>query len=149
MIQDKSFFQRIFNGDKDIFRFVFLITGVPFHFNEQLPGVSVTKSMKKDCIVHFHSVHEALNGDLNGSVYDAPPLFFHQLKQRDSESFNRYLLPPEQARNQASYCVSTNKHITGTHHEGIILHTPNYGSALVSYAEQLFNFSDSEWAKVQ
>jgi len=33
MIQDKSFFQRLFNGDKDIFRFVFLITGVPFHYN--------------------------------------------------------------------------------------------------------------------
>eukprot|EP01032_Pedospumella_encystans_P009120 gene9120-10767_t len=90
MIQDQAFFRRIFNGDKDIFRFVFLITGVPFHFNDQLPGVSVTESMKKDCIVHFHSEQSTSSG----SDYDEPPLFFHQLKQRDPKSFSRYLLPP-------------------------------------------------------
>lgn len=144
MIQDRAFFRRIFNGDKDIFRFVFLITGVPFHFNEQLPGVSVTKSMKKDCIVHFHS-----ENPIAGSPgYDQPPLFFHQLKQRDPKSFNRYLFPPVHTRKQASYCISTNKYITGEYQDGLELHTPKYGSALVQYAELLFNISDTEWTKV-
>ena len=145
MIQDQAFFRRIFNGDKDIFRFVFLITGVPYHFNEQLPGVSFTESIKKDCLVHFHSEKTISSG----SDYDQPPLFFHQLKQRDPKSFNRFLLPPVHSRKQASYCVSTNKHIIGEHHEGLELHTPEYGSALVQYAELLFNISDTEWAKVQ
>ena len=145
MIQDQAFFRRIFNGDKDIFRFMFSITGVPFHFNEQLPGVSVTESMKKDCIVHYHREQSTSSG----FDYDQPPLFFHQLKQRDPKSFNRYLLPPVHTRKQASYCVSTNKHITGEHHEGLELHTPEYGSALTQYAEVLFNISDTEWAKVR
>ena len=145
MIQDQAFFRRIFNGDKDIFRFVFLITGVPFHFNEQLPGVSVTENMKRDCIVHFHCEKPISSG----SGYDQPPLFFHQLKQRDPKSFNRFLLPPVHARKHASYCVSTNKHITGEHHQGLELHAPKYGSALVDYAALLFNISDTEWAKVQ
>eukprot|EP01032_Pedospumella_encystans_P009910 gene9910-11626_t len=145
MIQDQAFFRRIFNGDKDIFRFVFLITSVPFHFNEQLPGVSVTKSMKKDCIVHYHREQSTSSG----SGYDEPPLFFHQLKQRDPKSFNRFLLPPVYARKHASYCVSTNKHITGEYHQGLELHAPKYGSALVQYAEILFNISDTEWAKVR
>jgi len=51
MIQDTAFFKRIFNGDKDLFRFMFLISGVPFQFNTVLPGVSVTRGMKKDCVV--------------------------------------------------------------------------------------------------
>jgi len=105
--------------------------------------------MKKDCIVHFHCAHGTLNRVLNGSAYDAPPLFFHQLKQRDPESFNRYLLPPIHARKHASFCVSTNKHITGSRSLGLELYTPNYDSDLVVYAEHLFNLSDIEWAKVQ
>jgi hypothetical protein len=55
MIEDTRFLKRIFNGDKDIFRIVHLMTGEPFTFVHHLPGYSTTSTdySSRDCLSHY------------------------------------------------------------------------------------------------
>lgn len=157
MIEDERFFKKIFNGtsllslshiypmmilgDKDIFRFIFLLTGQQFYYVPYIPGFSlavVSKPSKlswnrffrehmdslfpltsrslrnedivnevgmfsgRDCILHYFS-------SSNDYVTDKGfPLFFHQLKARDHESFTKYALLPSVAQNLPSGSVSEN-----------------------------------------
>ncbi len=53
MIEDELFYKKIFNGDKDIFRFIFLIMGEPFHFVSRFPGYSTNLNKGRDCITQY------------------------------------------------------------------------------------------------
>jgi hypothetical protein len=52
MTDDKKKIQKVFNGDKDIFRFIFLITGQPFYFVPYFPGYSSFGDYR-DCLTHY------------------------------------------------------------------------------------------------
>ena len=51
-IEDTQFLKKTVNGDKDIFRFMHLISGEPFHFIPHFPGYSFSNH-ERDCLVHF------------------------------------------------------------------------------------------------
>jgi hypothetical protein len=108
MYEDRAFFHRVFNGDKDIFRFVFLLTHTPFHYVDRVPGYSVDDRGRRDCLVHYHDqnkrvrVKNVANSNNTGESGAASlwftdshqvsvPLFFHQFKVRSSSAFKRYV----------------------------------------------------------
>lgn len=80
LIQDSAFFGRVFYGDKDIFRFIFLITGVPFHFMG-IPGISVDASGRQDSLLHFHSSA----GDAESDLADPPLSIQQQQPQKEQQ----------------------------------------------------------------
>ena len=51
-IEDKKFLKIPINGDKDIFRFIFLISGQEFSYVSHFPGYSYY-NYHRDCLVHF------------------------------------------------------------------------------------------------
>jgi hypothetical protein len=109
-IEDKAFLKLPINGDKDIFRFAHLITGEPFHFVAHFPGYSYSGG-HRDCLVHyFTSKTSAIdisprNDSSNVPLTSEKPMFFHQLKTRDPDSFTRFLRVPLKDRNAPSACV--------------------------------------------
>lgn len=138
LMQD-SFFSRVFYGDKDIFRYMFLLTGVPFHYLD-MPGISVDKEGRQDSLLHFHSpgmtqlqppeinccnswinntAFSAQYAGANAAHCDTPdeskgmpqlPLFVHQLRKRDPGALLRFLRVPSERRHCASYCLTPQKH---------------------------------------
>ncbi len=88
------------NGDKDIFRLIFLMMGEPFKFMEYLPDVSATytdKEVKRANFIHYWHHHEWKYNYSNFSVGDIipnknehslnrTPFFIHQLKYKDSSA---------------------------------------------------------------
>jgi hypothetical protein len=119
LIEDRKFFKKIINGDKDIFRFVHLITGQPFYFVPHFPGYSFS-GHERDCLVHFYtpspyssSISTAADAAVQNSTSAATskpanreiPMFFHQLKTRNPESFSQILRIPVKYRNDPSACI--------------------------------------------
>jgi Mannosyltransferase putative len=117
LIEDQKFFKKIINGDKDIFRFAHLITGQPFYFVPHFPGYSFS-GHERDCLVHFYtpspsstsavadavaqsSTSTATSTEANSEI----PMFFHQLKTRNPESFSQILRIPIKYRNDPSACI--------------------------------------------
>jgi Mannosyltransferase putative len=116
-IEDQSFFKKIINGDKDIFRFAHLITGQPFYFVPHFPGYSFSRH-ERDCLVHFYTPSSSSSSTTAGSVAQNStltatsiaankeiPMFFHQLKTRNPESFSQILRIPLKYRNDPSACI--------------------------------------------
>jgi Mannosyltransferase putative len=119
LIEDRKFFKKIVNGDKDIFRFVHLITGQPFYFVPHFPGYSFS-GHERDCLVHFYTpspyssststAADAAAQNSSSAATSKPanreiPLFFHQLKTRNPESFSQILRIPLKYRNDPSACI--------------------------------------------
>lgn len=113
-IEDQTFFKKIINGDKDIFRFAHLITGQPFYFVPHFPGYSFSEH-ERDCLVHFYTPSSSPTADsvAQNSTSTATstaanreiPMFFHQLKTRNPESFSQVLRIPLKYRNDPSACI--------------------------------------------
>lgn len=91
-IEDTKFLKKIVNGDKDIFRLIFLLMGEPFHFVPHFPGYSFGNA-QRDCLVHFFG-----HGD-------GTPFFFHQLKTRDPSAFKTILRLPRSMWGDPSACI--------------------------------------------
>ena len=136
IIEDEEFLKKVINGDKDIFRFAHIMTGVPFHFVTHFPGYSFS-GHERDCLVHFfdplpsHPSSNSLIGEAapppnpdsnststpTSSPTSAPtstlteskkpevPMFFHQLKSRNPNSFRQILRIPTEYRDSASACI--------------------------------------------
>jgi len=123
-IEDKEFLKLPINGDKDIFRFAHLITGEPFHFVPHFPGYSYSGG-HRDCLVHYFNSKSSTaenssrrNDSLSSTL--EKPMFFHQLKTRDPNSFTQFLRVTLRDRSAPSACVilgtippdTTNSHST-------------------------------------
>lgn len=136
IIEDEEFLKKVINGDKDIFRFAHIMTGVPFHFVTHFPGYSFS-GHERDCLVHFFdplpsppsstpligkatpppspnsnststptsSPISALTSTLTESKRLEVPMFFHQLKSRNPNSFRQILRIPTEYRDSASACI--------------------------------------------
>ena len=130
IIEDRAFLKRVVNGDKDIFRLVFLLAEEPFTFVPHLPGYSIPHAgaQGRDCLVHFlgppddayravsplffHQVTLTLKPTLvpMRSLITIPffPPFLHQplqLKARDPLAFGMARRWPMAARGDASACI--------------------------------------------
>ena len=134
-IEDEDFLKKVINGDKDIFRFAHIMTGVPFHFVTHFPGYSFS-GHERDCLVHFFDplpspssvqliADSTLPAASNASSNTTPtstsasasilsttelrgqgvPMFFHQLKSRNPNSFRQILRIPDEYRNMPSACI--------------------------------------------
>lgn len=136
-IEDRRFFKRVVNGDKDIFRFAHLLTGEPFFFVPHLPGYSVPSpgAGGRDCLVHFL-------GPPGDALRTASPLFFHQLKSRDPDAFRMARRWPEAHRDDASACVDLS-----ARPELPPLQTLPFPDAerLRAFALSVFRLTDSVW----
>jgi hypothetical protein len=118
LILDRRFFRRLFNGgDKDIFRFVFLISGARFHYVSHFPAISVDVFGRKDSLVQFFDGAEGEVSSFESMRCHAEPMFYHQAKQRSSEAFARLKRVPLNRRLDASYCLTPRKlaYVTGIH----------------------------------
>ena len=134
-IEDEDFLKKVINGDKDIFRFAHIMTGVPFHYVTHFPGYSFS-GHERDCLVHFFdplpspssvqlitdtTLTPASNtsSDTSQTPTSAStsilsttesrgqgvPMFFHQLKSRNPNSFRQILRIPNEYRNSPSACI--------------------------------------------
>ena len=116
-IEDHEFLIRVVYGDKDIFRFVFLIMGKSFHVVPMIPGVSLNHENKKDSLVHYWPLsssssstssglsHAARGSSNEGSrAYNYQPMFFHQLKLRQANAFLHMENIPRSTNAQPSAC---------------------------------------------
>lgn len=132
-MEDNEFLVRVVYGDKDVFRFVFLIMGKSFHFVPMIPGVSVDESGARDSLVHYWPVAPSLpssstlsssssalsrsiannkqrlksNGGDMDKEYNYQPMFFHQLKLRHANTFLRMDNVPYSSNKQPSACFTT------------------------------------------
>jgi hypothetical protein len=147
IFEDKKFFQLIFYGDKDIFRFIFLIAGIPFHFVTERLGLSVLVSQNSasrtsgsdrvtDSLVHFFDDY---SGTKDKQERDFP-LFFHQLKQRSSKAFQYFIRIPLEIEN-SSFCFDREKR-----KQTALELIPN-GEKLKELAESVFGISDQFFKK--
>lgn len=136
-IEDRRFLKRVVNGDKDIFRFVHLLTGEPFSFVPHLPGYSVPSAEAggRDCLVHFL-------GPPDDAYRAASPLFFHQLKTRDPDAFRMARRWPSAQRADASACVDLSVRL-----ELLPLQTDAFPDAerLRALAASVFRLTDAAW----
>lgn len=119
VLMEHDFFRTVFYGDKDLFRFVFLLMEEPFYFVPQYPALSVytpepnsASSLRVDSLVQFFpsiSASSAMAGSdaSTRTPADFEPFFFHQLKLRNPEAFRRVLQVPAEVNTHPSACIQS------------------------------------------
>ena len=138
------------NGDKDIFRLVFLMMGEPFKFVEYLPDITVTKSFKRANFIHYWHYHTLNYQQSNISVRDIIPLdktnkqvitnrtpfFIHQLKHSDPTALkNVYTI-------NGTFCAPNFWPLNTMNWKRIVLPYEKHYEKLLS---ELFIIVDADW----
>jgi hypothetical protein len=171
LFEDDEFFRRIVYGDKDIFRFMFLITQVPFYFVPERIGFAASPRDKIDSIVHSFNVYTMEYNtslstfdaaerrgtpptsasddgflwlhDEKGVFKDSLPMFFHQVKMRNPRAFSHYLrIAPDAAGYlPPSFCFDA------SYRDRVQEESPPGARELEAYAEILFAAVDLRWTQ--
>jgi len=156
---------RIMYGDKDIFRFMFLLADVPFFFVPELIGYAVYQRYGLDSVVHSFNTYSVLFNhsvsirneklahnpsfreivDERGRFHDSLPMFFHQVKVRNAETFSHYLrvAPDASGYLPPSYCFDS------AYRDRSPVEMLPGSPALEAFAGKLFSHVDSVWRKHQ
>jgi len=138
------------NGDKDIFRLIFLMMGEPFTFVEYIPDISVAKNLKRDSLIHYWHYHEvnyhhsntsssniaAIDKDNMQMVANRTPFFIHQFKFKDPEAIkNVYTI-------KGSRCAPTFFPLNLKNWKQVVLPRENYYEKLL---RELVVTVDTDW----
>lgn len=123
VLMEHDFFRTVFYGDKDLFRYVFLLMEEPFYFVPHYPGLSVflsdpssVNSLRVDSLIQYFpsftsasvsSTTQSNNGIPTRKPSEFEPYFFHQLKLRNPESFRKALLIAPEAHSKSSVCIQS------------------------------------------
>ena len=152
LFEDERFVKQIVYGDKDIFRFMFLLSGEPFFFVPERVGFAVVDRYALDSVVHSFNTYTSegsqgvkLLRDAAGEFADSLPIFFHQVKLRNPKSFSHYLrfAPPDRRTVPPSVCFD------GSERQRSEVESPPGAEELERFADRLFRDVDAKWASSQ
>lgn len=120
LLMEHDFFRTVFYGDKDLFRYVFLLMEEKFYFVPHYPGLSVylpdpssAQSLRVDSLIQYFpsSLSSSSSKGVNPLTARAPsefePYFFHQLKLRNPDAFLRALLVAADVHAHSSVCIQS------------------------------------------
>ena len=139
------------NGDKDIFRLVFLMMGEPFKFVEYLPDITVANNLKRANFIHYWHYHTLnyqqstisvrgivpLDKTMKQVIINRAPFFIHQLKYQDPTALrNVYTMK------NGSFCAPTFWPLNIGNWEKIVLPYEKHYEKLVS---ELYTIVDADW----
>ena len=110
VLMEHDFFRTVFYGDKDLFRYVFLLMEESFYFVPHYPGLSVylsdpssVNSLRVDSLIQYFPS----SSSLASSRAEFEPYFFHQLKLRNSDSFRQALVIDPNVHSRPSVCIQS------------------------------------------